>query len=270
MENYSKLCSVLVNSCDSYEEAWIPFFALFFKFWPDCPFDLYLATQSKQYNDPRVKTIKTIGGTWSERINRALREIDTPYVLLFLEDYFLQAPIKSREFYKYLDAIQTDDKVGAFFFNKIIGFREPSEKYPDMYDMNKTNLTKYHLNCQVALWNKSVFEAATSIPMSPWEFETKAFDIVSSEVRERNFYCSKSTINSRIQEDDIFTYLIHPDTGYGISKEKWLWNNKRLFKKYDIDCRCETLPTISWLEYHWPKIIRSIQTPFQRIYSWLK
>ena len=264
------LCSVLVNSCDSYEEAWEPFFKLFFKFWPNCPYNIYLATQTKHYNHPNVTTINTIDGTWSERINRALHAIDTPYVLLFLEDYFLQAPVKYLEFKKYLDYIQKDQSVGAFYFNKIGGFRVPSEKYPDMYDMNKTILTKYHLNCQVALWNKQIFEEATSVPMSPWEFECNGFEMVPNTVKEKEFYCSQTTVHSKVQNDDIFTYLIHPKTGYGISKQKWLWNNRKLFKKYGIDCECNTLPTLTWFDYNWPLIKIKVLKPFVKIYSMIR
>lgn len=247
-KNYNELCSVLINSCDEYEEAWVPFFSLFNKFWPDCPFQLYLATQSKTIEGWNVETIHTIGGTWSERINRALKAINTPYVLLFLEDYFLQAPVKSEELYKYLAFIQQDRNVGAFYFNRIEGFLIPSEKYPGMYDMNKTNQIAYHLNCQVALWDKSILEEATRRPMSPWEFEIYGFGTTSDIVKNRDFYCSRTTKHTCIKAEDIFAYLIHPSTGFGISKEKWLWNNKKLFEANGIHCDFKTLGKMTKFE----------------------
>ena len=39
-----QLCSVLVPSCDAYADLWIPFFALFWRYWSDCPFPVYLGT----------------------------------------------------------------------------------------------------------------------------------------------------------------------------------------------------------------------------------
>ncbi len=244
-----KLCSVLVNSCDGYEEAWLPFFKLFYRFWPDCPFDIYLATQTKKFDDPKINVINTVGGAWSERLNKALKQINTPYVLFFLEDYFLLAPVKQKEMLKYLNYIVNDRNIGAFYFNKIGGFHCPSEKYDGFYDMNKQNITRYHLNCQIAIWNKKVFEDATSVIMNPWEFEINGFDLVPQSVRNHDFYCSEYTVHTMIKEEDIFTYLVHPKNGIGISKSKWLWNNRKLFKKHGIDCKCVTLERMSFLEY---------------------
>ncbi len=34
--------AILVCSCDKYADVWEPFFKLFFKFWPDCPYPIYL------------------------------------------------------------------------------------------------------------------------------------------------------------------------------------------------------------------------------------
>jgi hypothetical protein len=49
--------SVLVVSCDAYQDLWKPFFSCFFKFWPDCPFPVYLGANFKKYEDDRVQTI---------------------------------------------------------------------------------------------------------------------------------------------------------------------------------------------------------------------
>ena len=42
-KNYIKnKFAILIVSCDKYSDLWDPFFKLFFKFWPDCPFNIYL------------------------------------------------------------------------------------------------------------------------------------------------------------------------------------------------------------------------------------
>lgn len=63
--------AVRVNSCDKYEDAWNPFFKLFSIMWPDCPYDIYLNSETKEYNCTFMN-VKTICGgknlAWSERL----------------------------------------------------------------------------------------------------------------------------------------------------------------------------------------------------------
>ena len=42
--------SILINSCDAYEDIWEPFFRCFSENWPDCPYPIYLNTETKEYN----------------------------------------------------------------------------------------------------------------------------------------------------------------------------------------------------------------------------
>ncbi len=263
---YKDKCTIIVSSCDKYSEAWLPFFSLLEKNWPDCPFEKVLVTESKQCDLPQVRTITAGDCVWSERIHKALNSVKTPTVLLFLEDFFLQARVREKDFLFYLDEMLKDDTIGAFYFNAIEGFKTPSVKYPDFYDMNQTNQTKYHLNCQIGLWNREVFLLATDKKITPWEFEIEGFDIVDPEIKNKKFYCSKNSVHTRITENDIFAYLLERSLGYGIWKSKWLWNNKKLFRKEGIKCDCSSLPTLTWREYHFNIIKSKVISFLSRVY----
>src|SRR5438270_12060517 len=83
-------CSVLVLSCDSYSDLWRPFFTLFWRHWPDCPLDVYLGTNSTRYEDARVCSLNAgRGEPWSKRLRYFLNQMDSRYVLIMLEDFFL-------------------------------------------------------------------------------------------------------------------------------------------------------------------------------------
>lgn len=45
----SKKCSLLINTCDNYEDTWIPFFSLLSNYWGECPYSIYLNTEEKIY-----------------------------------------------------------------------------------------------------------------------------------------------------------------------------------------------------------------------------
>jgi len=48
--------AVLVVSCDKYADLWPPFFQLFLRFWPECPFSVYLISNQKgpAYHDVKL------------------------------------------------------------------------------------------------------------------------------------------------------------------------------------------------------------------------
>src|SRR3989338_3266453 len=76
--------SVLVVSCDKYQDIWKPFFTLFFRYWHDCPYPIYLGSNQRIYADQRVKTI-AVGDDkdWSSGFRKMLEQIPQPYDFAF-------------------------------------------------------------------------------------------------------------------------------------------------------------------------------------------
>ena len=91
--------TILVNSCDLYEDTWYPFFKLLQMQWPDCPYKVMLNTETKEYNCPfmNVETIKSGNEkSWTARLKYALNKIDSEFVLFFLEDFFFLNPLEPK------------------------------------------------------------------------------------------------------------------------------------------------------------------------------
>ena len=49
--------SVFVNSTDSFEDCWFPFFSLFKTFWPEFGGKIYLNTEAKQFCYPGLRKV---------------------------------------------------------------------------------------------------------------------------------------------------------------------------------------------------------------------
>jgi hypothetical protein len=85
--------AVLVASCDEFADVWPAFFSLFFKHWPDCPFALYLGSDSGTWSDRRVLSLTTSGVAdkqgWSKRVRSMLERIPESWIVLLLEDFLL-------------------------------------------------------------------------------------------------------------------------------------------------------------------------------------
>ncbi|MHB1265452.1 MAG: hypothetical protein ACYC1S_13710 [Gemmatimonadaceae bacterium] len=79
--------SFLVISCDKYKDLWDPFFGCLDKYWPDCPFPVYLATNEASYPRADVSVIN-IGPDrdYANNLITAVSAIPTPWVILWVED----------------------------------------------------------------------------------------------------------------------------------------------------------------------------------------
>jgi hypothetical protein len=86
--------SIYVSSFDDYADIWPVFFARFFKYWPDCPYPIYLGAVGKVYDDRRVLPLHAADHkNWSSRAVEHLNQLESPYVLMMLEDYMLDRPV---------------------------------------------------------------------------------------------------------------------------------------------------------------------------------
>lgn len=259
MNKSNKRIAVLVHSCDLYEEAWKPFFILFRKYWSKCAFNVYLSTESVDYQDISIKTIKTGEGSWSTRLHRALKEIEEEFVILFLEDFFFQRQVNEEELKRAIGIITENNDIACIYFNRISGFSLSSD-YDGYTLMTPLESTRYMLNCQAALWRKDVLFEACSGNMNPWEFEEHGFDGLSNRTKKMKFLSYNKTWYDRLTSNDIFPYLLVRDAGYGIWKSKWLWNNQKLFKNNDIKVRFKKLKKYTRINYFFDKVKNKLQT----------
>lgn len=65
--------AILIVSCDKYSDLWNPFFKSFFRFWPDCPFDIYLLSNYKSIDMPQVNSLLIDEDiSWSDNLYKCL------------------------------------------------------------------------------------------------------------------------------------------------------------------------------------------------------
>lgn len=117
-------CAFLMSSCDVYEDLWDPFFQCLDKFWPDCPYPVYLNTEHKIFSSKKqlhfsVSTInqrKDGNLTWSRRFIDALNQIDAEYIFLVLDDYFACDKVDGKYFDEVMDLMNEDKSIASFQF----------------------------------------------------------------------------------------------------------------------------------------------------------
>ena len=161
-------CTVVVGSCDKYADVLKPFIALFRKFWPDCPFEVVLVTES----DPHVEGFDRVvltgrGKHWCAMLSEALEQVATRHVILLMDDYLLNAPVDTRRVLARLDEARRFDAASLRLNPKPPGrFRY---RDTDLLEMPKN--TAYCVTCQASIWNRGFLLGLARRNKSAWEFE---------------------------------------------------------------------------------------------------
>lgn len=243
-------CSILVSSCDKFKSAWHPFFTLLRRYWPQCKYQVYLNTETLNYSDNEVTTLNSKNTSWSGRLIESLERINSDFVIFVLEDFFLTAPVKDGVISDMIEVMSKDNSIAVVYPKHIGNYSKKDGIHPEWIRMDIDKNGKYMVNCQLGIWNRKALLDILKPGMSPWELE-REFKI--PEDCKYKFYCSPNG-NKFSVEGDVFPYYFAIQKGYGIAQSKWLWNNKKFFKKEKIEVDFKELGTLSYLQYIYMKI----------------
>lgn len=161
--------ALVVSSCDAYSDAWPPFFALLSRYWPDCPYPIYLISNQEVCPAPNVTTlcVDTDQG-WASNLRDALQRIPGRRVLYFQEDYFLQRRVDTE---RIRSVIEFADARNAGYI-RLCGAPDP-----DVADSNAFGLgqlsprLKFRVSLQAALWRRDTLTALLVPGETGWQME---------------------------------------------------------------------------------------------------
>ena len=206
---------ILVVSCDRYRDVWRPFFTLFFRRWPDCPFPVHLGTNHEHYDDPRVTTLN-IGDdlSWASGVLSMLDALGSEYVMVFLEDFFLTEAVDTRRVVQLVELAQSR-RSGCMRFaagpplalpptrplqgHEGVGVIDPGEPW--------------RVSAQIAVWRTDVLRRLLVPGLNAWQFEQLG-----------------TPLSERFPEE--FLGLYEPAIHYlqGIEKGKWKSEGLAIFE----------------------------------------
>lgn len=225
--------TILVNSCDLYEDAWEPFFRLLHIQWSDCGYEIVLNSETKEYSCDffNIKThCAGLNKSWSQRVLECLNEIESEYVLFFLEDQFLREPVNVDWFNKTVDYMRANDDVGVIFLRQTgkqkVAFVE------DFFPRDRVTDT-FRIVGLTALYRKDYFKKILRAHENPWEYERYA------SIRSKRY--NDQVLQYNKDNPPIFVFDDKIEKGYGITSRKWLPRNKELFDRYNIEVNFDNL-----------------------------
>lgn len=254
-------CSVLVNSCDKYEDAWYPFFELIKRYWKGCPYLFYLNTETKKYDHQGVNltvindSASDRKNSWGKRLKHCLEQVDSQYVILLLEDFFLQQDVNQSELDSCIKMMEENENIKAVYYKQIDGYNNVYAPNPLYYHMNEKK--RYILNLQAGLWRVKDLYSLIDDNDSPWSFEEEG----ATRVNEDDIFLCSTRGTHTDMTNCIFPYLTDRRTGYGIWAGKWLWNNNKLLKKNGVkidNISLENFTRLDMVKYYINRVYQNI------------
>ncbi len=184
MADNKDIMAMLVLSCDKYSDLWDDFFNLRDKFWPDCPYKWYVVTESKDYSREGVEIIKCGSDlNWAGRFRKAVIYANTPYIGLYLEDYFISETVDTRIIERLLQIMEENNvtliNTSDVFYRSI---NQPNKQYFAEHLIKIPNNMMYGISTESAIWEKNyLLEKIGDKDYSAWQFEIDRCNEARSE-----------------------------------------------------------------------------------------
>lgn len=253
MKEVKDLLSMLVLSCDNYSDLWDDFFNLKEKFWPECPYQWRLVTEGKEYIRDKVGVIKCGKElNWAGRFRKAVQTVETPLVGVFLEDYFINAPIDNERISGLVNFAMENSvdflDLGNVFKHKI---NQPNKQYYAEHLMIIDKHLRYGLDTAAAIWKKEyLLEKLGAEDYSAWKFEVDRCTEASSAEGYKGLILVDDRISFNVSEIPVVVQgMFYPPIiedfrkrGYEIdvSKRKVMTSIQKF--KYDFKRWCGRIP----------------------------
>lgn len=221
--------AVVVSSCDKFFDAWRPFAFFFRKFWPDCPFRVYLIVNQLRVRSSFIHAI-AVGRDkgWASNMERALSQIAEPYVFYMQEDYFLTGPVdRQRLASDFAYAFEHD--AASFCFYGRSELERDFEHINDRFGIVPRD-SDGRTRCQVTLWKREVLAAALRPGETAWNMEARGSE------RTRDLL----TISYSGKGGGPIPYLMS-----AISRGLWMPDALALCRKYDFAIRPAFRPSFA-------------------------
>jgi hypothetical protein len=158
--------AIAVLSCDKYKDLWAPFFELFFKNWPDCPYDVMLFANKESFSDARVKTV--LSGPdhdWSSSVKACLKQIDYDYVMLLFDDGFIMNKVDQKKISELVSFIELNKPD----YQKFTAVPKPDIRINSK--IGKYLPTTHYRNGLMSIWKRETLLSLLVEGESAWAFE---------------------------------------------------------------------------------------------------
>ena len=157
--------TIVVCSCDSYEDTWEPFRHCIEKYWRGHPEIIY-KTETK--DNPYYRTVRTNYPIeqWTRGVREALDYVETSKVLLMMDDCFIRRPVDEERLEDALHLLQ-----GNVANVNLERSWDPEDTHYHTGIKRRHHGSQFEVSIMCGLWQKECLYNVMSIDGSPWDVE---------------------------------------------------------------------------------------------------
>lgn len=167
--------AVVIWSSDSRKDVLKRVLPSLFKYWPDCPYPIYVGLNSEYPVAPNVTTVMAPPSEWRTECSVQLAQIPENYLIMMLDDFLLRKSVdqidissiiaKAKEMnLPYVRMVPLAKSLPARLLNL---FRPRSTA---SFELMKEN-SAFYCSMEIAFWSKAHFLSLLELPGSIWDFE---------------------------------------------------------------------------------------------------
>ena len=222
--------TIVVNTCDTYQDVLSLFFAALDEYWPDLDFPVVINSELINYNDynalSHVVNDKSV--SWGGRLLTTLESIDTEFVLMLFDDFIFEDYVKILDLQKAEQLLIGDPRASVvYLMNSNLKVIEENNQNRFLKVVERCD---YRLNSCPAIWKRKDLISFTGKSDDPWAWEF--FGSYRSVTVNKNFYTLNPIYSNIISYNQV--------KGGAIYRGKWVKEvveNKILKYNLDIDLK---------------------------------
>ena len=241
--------TLVICTCDAYQDAWDPLFTLFERYWSDVKaIPIVLNTESEHYQHDGFNIIcpqlykdhsdpKSV--PWSKRLRETLiREVKTDFVLIYLDDFYLRSPVNTERLdicLRYMEEHRNTANIQLYTCPLPY---TPTAEYPWLVKRAKT--APYLFSLQAGLWRNERLLYFLRDHESPWYFESWG------SLRARRYSDDFYALTAIAGKQSVFDY---DPVKHGLTQGKWRPGTAELFlnENLNIDFSLRGVIPDNWL-----------------------
>jgi hypothetical protein len=176
--------SILICSTDRYHSLWDLHLDHLEKYWADCPYPIFLGTDSLQCQRIQTLVCQEEQLSWSSCLCEWLTQIKSEYLLVTLDDFILRNLVSTTAIQHCLDFVAQKD-VDCL---KLVARPKPFYRDSDDPLFGRYELSMpYLVSLQASIWKRESLISLVQAGESIWEFEQCGSDRAQKN-EQLNFY----------------------------------------------------------------------------------
>lgn len=164
--------TMLIMSCDKFSDLWTGHARLLERNWGDRNMKTYIVSdRQSEIKLPGVEVICAGEDVeWSERLRYALQYVNTEYVFVTLDDYYLIKAVNNQQMENLVSLMYQEkvDYIRLFPRPK----RATKETFKGLKNIKRIDTScDYSVNLYAGIWKKEFLSSCIRNPMNAWKFE---------------------------------------------------------------------------------------------------